>query len=475
MMRNGREPSPLMRLLFILVMITVAAGLVALGGHSGRLPGGDWYELSRQRILQADLMYRMGLYLDQVMPDEAVPGVGGARQLKEKAIADYERDVLSGRPNPAALQRLGIIYAQRGYVEQARQAFGRGAQLDSEHAGIFFALAAVYARDPQWRPLTPDQFRRLHGQEQWLTGIVLSHYYERLGDSAALREALQRDRVQTRQFGLRVLTLLAIYGTLGLLGLIILAVAFVRWAFFVHRRGPSRPPLIVTWEPLDALEMVAVLYFAMSATGILVGLLTAHFLERTPDVVRVAITGVQYTLVTVGVLYLIWTRIAGESRRKLSILGLRARHVWSLVAQGIGGYAVLVVVLVSLTSLVPGGNLFAPGLAQTGERLLSVAHSLSARIGLFILICVIAPVVEEMIFRGFVYPGLRRRMSVAGAVVASALLFALMHNNPAALAPIAVIGVVLAVLYERNLSLVPSIICHALNNTLVFFLMLLTS
>ena len=91
--------------------------------------------------------------------------------------------------------------------------------------------------------------------------------------------------------------------------------------------------------------------------------------------------------------------------------------------------------LVSLTSLVPGGNLFAPGLAQTGERLLSVAHSAAARIGLFILICVIAPVVEEMIFRGFVYPGLRRRMSVAGAVVASALLFALMHNNPAALAP----------------------------------------
>jgi hypothetical protein len=475
MRSSVRELSPTMRLLFILVMVVVAAGVVALGGRTGRLPSSAWYELSRQRLMQADLLYRMGLYLDLVMPDEPVPGVGGARQLRERAIADYERDVLSGRPNPAALQRLGIIYAERGYVEQARQAFGRGAQLDDEHAGVFFALAAVYAPEARFKPLTPEQFARLQGQERWLSGIVLPHYYERLGDGAAMRQALQQAQAQTRSFGLRVLVLLVIYGVLGLVGLAILLGALGRWAFTVRPRGPSRPPLIVTWEPLDALETVAVLYFAMSASGVLASLAIAHFLKGAPDVVQVAVIGLQYTLVTIGVLYLIWTRVSGEDRRKLSILGLRGRRPWWLIAQGIGGYAVLVVVLLSLTSLVPGGNLFTPGWAQTGERLLSVAHSPAALVGLFILICVIAPVVEEVIFRGFVYPGLRRRMSVTGAVVVSALLFALMHNNPAALAPIALIGIVLAILYERNLSLVPSIICHALNNTLVFFLMMLTS
>jgi len=464
-----------MRLLVILMMIAVAVAIMALGDRSGRLPSGDWYAVSRQRLMQADLMYRMATYLDLVMPDEPVPAVGGARQLKERALAEYERDVLADRPNPAALHRLGILYGERGYLMQARQALGRAARLDEAHAGLFFALAAVYAPDGEWRPLTSEQFGRLQDQEQWLAGIVLPRYYERLGDPAAMRQAQQQAQGRTRQFGVRLLTLLAVYGTLGLIGLVILALAVFRWAFQVRARRPHRPSLIVTWEALDAMEVVAVLYFGMAATGLLAGLLMARFPQSTPDFVRVGVLAAQYMLVTLGVLGLIFTRISGEGRRKLGILGLRARRAAWLVAQGIGGYAVLVVVLVLLTTLLPGGDLLNQAFSQTGERILSTARSLPARVGLFVLICMVAPVVEELIFRGFVYPGLRRRMSVTGAVVTSALFFALMHNNPAAIAPIAIIGIVLAVLYERNLSLVPSIVCHALNNTLVFFLMLLTS
>ncbi len=89
------------------------------------------------------------------------------------------------------------------------------------------------------------------------------------------------------------------------------------------------------------------------------------------------------------------------------------------------------------------------------------------------VICLLAPVLEEAIFRGYVYAGMRRRLRAPAAVLGSALLFGLLHNNLAVLAPVTLIGGVSAVLYERNLSLWPSIICHALNNTLVFMLLLL--
>jgi hypothetical protein len=106
--------------------------------------------------------------------------------------------------------------------------------------------------------------------------------------------------------------------------------------------------------------------------------------------------------------------------------------------------------------------------------LVAGAREPASRVLLFVLICLIAPIVEETIFRGFLYAGLRRRLPLFTAVLGSALLFALMHNDLAALAPIAIIGAVLALLYERTHSLLPSIVCHALNNTLVFLLVLLT-
>ncbi|MCE5238630.1 CPBP family intramembrane metalloprotease [bacterium] len=475
MLRSVRESGAATRLTAILLMLAIAAALVLTGSRGGRLPQSDWYEISRQRILQADLMYRMGMYLDLVMPHEELPGVGGPRQLKEKAIADYEREVLVGRPNPVALYRLGVIYGDRGYLEQARQALVRAATLDEEHAGLFFSLAAVYTPGPRPRPLGPQAITRLRHQEQWLAGLALATYYDRLGEAPAAAETRVWAAGLTRQFGNRLVLLLSVYGGLGLIGLIILLVATIRWAFWVRQEPrPARPPLLVPWEPLDALEIVALLYFAMAVTGVLAGLLLARVLPHAPDYVRVAVIAVQYLLATGGAMYVMWARIAGANHRKLSILGLRLRRPAWLAAHGIGGYAVLVVLLVLTTVMLPGGNPLGLVPGQTGERLLSGAHSVPARVGLFVLICVLAPVMEETIFRGFVFPGLRRRMTMSGAVTMSALLFALMHNSLAALVPITLIGIVLAVLYERNLSIVPSIICHALNNTLVFFLMLLT-
>lgn len=84
-----------------------------------------------------------------------------------------------------------------------------------------------------------------------------------------------------------------------------------------------------------------------------------------------------------------------------------------------------------------------------------------------ISIAVIAPVVEEVVFRGFIYGGLRRKWGVSLSVVVSSLVFALAHSFSVGgsillLGPsLFIAGVALALVYERSRSLVPGMVLHA--------------
>ena len=81
-----------------------------------------------------------------------------------------------------------------------------------------------------------------------------------------------------------------------------------------------------------------------------------------------------------------------------------------------------------------------------------------------LLAVVIAPLTEEVVFRGVLLRGLLGRWNPWAAIVLSAGLFAAMHLNPAQ-APIAfALGLVLGWTYVRTRSLGLCIIGHALNN-----------
>lgn len=82
------------------------------------------------------------------------------------------------------------------------------------------------------------------------------------------------------------------------------------------------------------------------------------------------------------------------------------------------------------------------------------------------LLAVIVPVGEEVFFRGFVYGGLRARWGVATAALASAAFFAVAHAQLVHGVPIFLLGVILALLYERTGSLLPAVITHAVNNVI---------
>jgi membrane protease YdiL (CAAX protease family) len=82
---------------------------------------------------------------------------------------------------------------------------------------------------------------------------------------------------------------------------------------------------------------------------------------------------------------------------------------------------------------------------------------------------VLAPLVEEFLFRGVLLMSLIRPMGAAGAIGVTSVIFALLHytNEPQAVPPLLLLGVVLGYLAYRTRSLVAPIMTHALFNTVM--------
>jgi membrane protease YdiL (CAAX protease family) len=88
---------------------------------------------------------------------------------------------------------------------------------------------------------------------------------------------------------------------------------------------------------------------------------------------------------------------------------------------------------------------------------------------LMVLIAVVAPLAEEIFFRGMLYPLLRQRWSMWPAIVVNGLLFSLIHVLPPLLPGLFIVGMVLAWVRERSGSLIPGILLHALQNGVVLW------
>lgn len=87
--------------------------------------------------------------------------------------------------------------------------------------------------------------------------------------------------------------------------------------------------------------------------------------------------------------------------------------------------------------------------------------------GAFLKVAVIAPVVEELIFRGIILQGFRRNYNAFVAVFMSALLFALFHLNPWQFPATFVLGLLLGWIVIRTNSIILAILGHSINNSLV--------
>jgi membrane protease YdiL (CAAX protease family) len=108
---------------------------------------------------------------------------------------------------------------------------------------------------------------------------------------------------------------------------------------------------------------------------------------------------------------------------------------------------------------------------------LRVSSSTAALVAAAVFVCVIAPMAEEVFFRGFIFGALRRwRISIGGrelgtwlAAIVTGIFFGFVHAGSASaqyLVPLGFLGFVLCLVRWRTRSLYPCMALHAINNSL---------
>lgn len=87
-----------------------------------------------------------------------------------------------------------------------------------------------------------------------------------------------------------------------------------------------------------------------------------------------------------------------------------------------------------------------------------------AALASFVVIGILVPIAEEVLFRGVVQTYLVRRMGVVIGIVISSLWFALLHIDLALFVPLFVIGLGLGFVRHRYQSIWGAVLLHAVNN-----------
>lgn len=140
------------------------------------------------------------------------------------------------------------------------------------------------------------------------------------------------------------------------------------------------------------------------------------------------------------------------------------------VVRAVGYLVAILVIFVVLsnlaldlvTVLVPGFN---PNQAQQNDFIgASKSHTSLALVALVLL----PPVLEETIFRGFLFPALAKRWGVVWGAVISSAIFGIAHAQANISIYTFVLGLLLCYMYVRLKSIFPGMALHMLNNYLAF-------
>jgi membrane protease YdiL (CAAX protease family) len=206
---------------------------------------------------------------------------------------------------------------------------------------------------------------------------------------------------------------------------------------------PRPSPQTREWRPGYALAALVLAQLSATAAWVLLSVLVSP-----PSIVS--------TLLIEGALLLTMLPLCRSRHVRATDLGIRSAPGARSVALAVVGFLAYVVSSALWVALVhpPHGKRNFAGVASQPTSVI-VVSALAA--------IVLAPTIEEIFWRGFLYRSLRNRMSVWPAALAAGALFGLCHwQYPLAVRPeLMFFGVIAALMYERTGSLLPGIALHS--------------
>lgn len=158
-------------------------------------------------------------------------------------------------------------------------------------------------------------------------------------------------------------------------------------------------------------------------------------------------------------------------KRRLTSFGFAKKNILKNIFYGISGYisiipvifiiGVFVYIILNILKIKPPPQpIVGLFLAEKNVALMLISSTIAAIFG---------PVIEEIFFRGVMYNAIKRKIGIFWGIFITSVLFSFLHTHAmtyflVGFVPIAILGAVLAYLYEKTGSLIPSITLHILNN-----------
>jgi len=243
-----------------------------------------------------------------------------------------------------------------------------------------------------------------------------------------------------------------------------------------HFHAVSDEPPCIPSRPIGAVDAAILLGLIVVGTQLgiramvfLVSVATSAPTSLAREVVatRPIFAGIAQTIV--GALVLAGARrFYLPGRRFSDAYGVRAISMRSVVLAAVVG-ATMQIPLAEIGNLVEE---LVPIPLDEKLRLASLLAPTSFfdGLGLVLAVVALAPVTEELLFRGLLLPGIARGSGIVVAAVVSTLAFAIAHVRPGAVAVAFAGGAVLALTTVKRRGIVPSIVIHAANNAIPILL-----
>lgn len=236
-----------------------------------------------------------------------------------------------------------------------------------------------------------------------------------------------------------------------------------------QERKPRRAKRAVAAIGLVAWTAVA-LYGAAFLVGGILGLLRlggAPIDEMNETLLTLIIQAAVYVLAVVLVIFVPWLVFRKKLKTTRDEMGLRGWPTWMDILLAIVGFVVSALAGIALVAI---GAALLPNINWSEEQDVGFANLYLTKdlIMAFVALVVIAPVCEELIFRGWLYGKLRARIKVAPAVILVSLLFALVHGQVNVGVVVFAMSVANCLLRELTGTIYSGLFVHVIRNAIAF-------
>jgi membrane protease YdiL (CAAX protease family) len=219
------------------------------------------------------------------------------------------------------------------------------------------------------------------------------------------------------------------------------------------------------WAPFAALLAVLVIVSitAAAAFGVIsAGNPSIKNTDDLPDAATLALTFFQDLVFVFGAWIAIKLALGHAPREQFGLR--RVRSLATAFKWAFAAYALfwLVALLLAIIFGEPKDQSLVTDLKEEDTTIVLVAWA--------VLICVVAPVVEEIFFRGFMFTVFVKRLGLVWAALLDGIVFGLGHAPaaPIQLVALGAFGVGLCILFWRTQSIIPGMALHALNNSITY-------